>query len=78
MASYSSSRFLILLGPYDEDVDGGVDDDDSGVFLLLNTGNLCTKLCGSSAGNMGPFTSTIGTSTLSSRIKSILIHFTSS
>jgi len=46
VASYNSSRFLILLGPSDEDADDGVDDD-SGVFLLLNTGNLCTGLCGS-------------------------------
>jgi len=37
----------------DEDVDGGVDDD-SGVFILLNTGDLCTRLCGSFAGNIGP------------------------
>jgi len=43
VASYSSSRFLILLGSSDEDADGGVDDD-SGVFLLLNTGDLCTGL----------------------------------
>ncbi|KAI5565896.1 hypothetical protein BDE02_14G150200 [Populus trichocarpa] len=52
VASYNSSRFLILLGPSDdEDVAaGGVDDDAPGVFLLLNTGNLCTGLCGSAAG----------------------------
>jgi hypothetical protein len=77
VASYNSSRFLILLGSSDEDADGGVDDD-PGVFLLLNTGNLCTGLCGSSAGNIGPSASTVGTSTSSSRIKSIMIHFTSS
>ena len=54
MASYNSSRFLILLGLSDEVVDGGVDDgvddDAPGVFLLLNIGNLCTGLCGSTAG----------------------------
>jgi len=76
VASYNSSRFLILFGPSDEDEDkdGGVDDD-SGVFLLLNTGNLCTGLHGS-AGNIGLSVSTVGTSTSSSRIKSVLIHLT--
>jgi len=76
VASYNSSRFLILFGPSDEDEDkdGGVDDD-SGVFLLLNTGNLCTGLHGS-AGNIGLSASTVGTSTSSSRIKSVLIHLT--
>jgi len=77
VASYNSSRFLILLGSSDEDVDGGVDDDPS-VFLLLNTGNLCTGICGSSAGNIGPSASTVGTSISSSRIKSVLIHLTAS
>jgi hypothetical protein len=76
VASYNSSRFLILFGPSYEDDSGGVDDD-SGVFLLLNTGNLCTGLCGS-AGNIGPSASIVGTSTSSSRIKSVLIHLTAS
>ena len=75
MASYKSSRFLILLGSSDEDVNGDVDDD-RGVFLLLNTGNLCTRVCGSSTSNIGLFISTFGASTSSSRIKSILIHLT--
>jgi hypothetical protein len=39
VASYNSSRFLILLGTSDEDADDGVDDDPS-VFLLLNIGDL--------------------------------------
>ena len=77
MASYSSSRFLILLGSSDEDADGGVDDDAPGVFLLLNTGNLCTRLCGSAAGTIGSSTSTVGPSS-PSRIKSMLIHLTAS
>ncbi|KAL9383915.1 hypothetical protein Peur_024238 [Populus x canadensis] len=83
VASYNSSRFLILLGPSDdEDVAAGVDDDAPGVFLLLNTGNLCTGLCGSAAGiitglcgsaagTIGSSTSTVGTSS-PSRIKSML------
>ena len=75
VASYNSSRFLILLGSSDEDADGGVDDDPD-VFLLLNIGNLCTGLCGSSAGNIG--LSAVGTSTSFSRIKSVLIHLTAS
>jgi hypothetical protein len=62
VASYNSSRFLILLGASYEDADDGVDDD-PGVFLLLNTGDLCTGLCGSFAGNIGPSASTVGTST---------------
>ena len=77
MASYNSSRFLILLGSFYEDTDGGVDDD-PGVFFMLNTGDLCTGLCGSSTGNIGPSASTVGTSTLSSKIKSVLIHLTAS
>ena len=76
VASYNSSRFLILLGASYEDADDGVDDDSS-VFLLLNTGNLCSGLCGS-AGTIGPSASTVGTSTSSSRIKSMLIHLTAS
>ncbi|KAL9335586.1 hypothetical protein Peur_072767 [Populus x canadensis] len=82
VASYNSSRFLILLGPSDEDAAAGVDDDAPGVFLLLNTGNLCTGLCGSAAGiitglcgsaagTIGSSTSTVGTSS-PSRIKSML------
>jgi hypothetical protein len=82
-------KILILLGPSDdEDADGGVDDDAPGVFLLLNTGNLCTGLCGSAAGiitglcglaagTIGSSTSTVGTSS-PSRIKSMLIHLTAS
>jgi len=77
VASYNSSRFLILFCPSDEDADGGVDDD-SGVFLLLNTRDLCTGLCGSFAGNIGPSASIVGTSSSSSRIKSVLIHLTAS
>jgi len=77
VASYNSSRFLILLGSSNEDVDGGVDDD-SGMFLLLNTGDLCTGPCGSFGGNIGPSVSTVGTFTSSSRIKSMLIHLTAS
>ena len=77
MASYNSSRFLILLSSSDEDVDvdngPGID-----VLLLLNTGNLCTGLCCSSVGNIGPSASIVGTSTSSSRIKSVLIHLTAS
>jgi hypothetical protein len=42
VASYNSSRFLILLGTSDEDDDDGVGDD-PGVFLLLNTGDLCSS-----------------------------------
>jgi len=86
VALYSSSRFLILLDSSDEDADGGVDDDAPGVFLLLNTGNLCTRLCGSAAGiitglcgstagTIGSSTSTVGTSS-PLRIKSMLIHLT--
>jgi hypothetical protein len=71
VASYNSSRFLIVLGPSDEDADDGIDDD-SDVFLLLNTGNLCTGLYGF-VGNIGPSASTVGTSTSSSRIKSLLL-----
>eukprot|EP00258_Populus_trichocarpa_P040966 XP_024456985.1 receptor-like protein 1 [Populus trichocarpa] len=67
VASYNSSRFLILLGPSDEDAAAGVDDDAPGVFLLLNTGNLCTGLCGSAAGIItglcGSAAGTIGSST---------------
>jgi len=77
VASYNSFRFLILLGSSDEDADGGVDDD-PGVFLLLNTGNLCTRLHGSSAGNIGPSANIIGTFTSSSRIKLVPIHLTAS
>jgi len=75
VASYNSFRFLILLGPSDEDADSG---DDSGVFLLLNIGDLCTGLCGSFTGNIGPSASTVATSSSSSRIKSMLIHLTAS
>jgi len=77
VASYNSSRFLIFLGSSDEDVDV---DDGTGVdvLLLLNTGNLCTGLYSSSAGNIRPSASIVGTSTLSSRIKSVLIHLTAS
>ncbi|XP_073264475.1 nudix hydrolase 3-like [Populus alba] len=54
--------FLILIGLSDDDAVGGVDDDSpvdvDDVFLLLNTGNLCSGLCGSPAGNIGPSTST--------------------
>jgi len=75
--SYNSSRFLILLDSSDKDVDGGVGDD-SNVFLLLNTGDPCTGLCGSSADNIRPSASIVGTSTSSSRTKSVLIHLTSS
>jgi len=69
VALYKSSRFLILLGSSDEDVNGDVDDDPS-VFLLLNTGNLCARVCGSSASNIGLSISTFGTS---SDITSLLI-----
>jgi len=71
VALYKSSRFLILLGSSDEDVNGDVDvDDDPIVFLLLNTGNLCARVCGSSASNIGLSISTFGTS---SDITSLLI-----
>jgi len=71
VALYKSSRFLILLGSSDEDVNGDVDvDDDPSVFLLLNTGNLCARVCGSSASNIGLSISTFGTS---SDITSLLI-----
>jgi len=77
VASHNSSKFLILIGSSDEDANGDVDDDPSvDVFLLLNTRNLCTGLYGSSTGNIGPFASNVGTSTLSSRIRSVLIHLT--
>ena len=70
MASYKSSRFLILLGSFDEDVNGDVDDDPS-VFLLLNTGNLCTRDYNSSPSNIGLSMSTFGTSSyISSLLKS--------
>jgi len=81
VASYKSSKFFILLGSSDEDTNGDVDDDFGigiGVFLLLDTGNLCIGVCHSSAGNIGPSASIVGTSTLSSRIRSVLIHLTSS
>jgi len=45
-------------------------DDDPNVFLLLNTGNLCARVCGSSASNIGLSISTFGTS---SDITSLLI-----
>jgi hypothetical protein len=77
VASYNSSRFLILLGPSDEDADSGVDDD-SGVFFLLNIRDLCTGLYGSFAGKIEPSASTVGTSSSSSRIKSMMIHLTAS
>ena len=42
-ALYKSSKFLILLGSSNEDVDGSGDDDSTtNVFLLLNTRNICT------------------------------------
>jgi hypothetical protein len=45
-----SSRFLIILGSSDDDGDDDDDDDDDdlnvGVFLLLNTRNLCTRVFG--------------------------------
>jgi hypothetical protein len=75
VASYKFSRFLILLGSSDEDVNGDIDDD-HGVFLLLNTRNLCTRVCGSSTSNIGLSINTFSASTSSSRIKSILIHLT--
>ena len=78
MASYKSSRFFILLGSSDEDTNGDVDDDfGSGVFLFLNTGNMCIGVCRSSASNIGQSTSIVDTSTSSSRIRSVLIHLTS-
>jgi len=77
VASYKSSKFLILLGSSNEDGDGDDDDDPNvGMFLLMNTGNLCTRVCGSSAYIIGPSVSTINTSISSSMIKSILIHLT--
>ena len=79
MTSYESSRFLNLLGSSDEDANDDVDDDPSvGVFLLLNTWNLCIGVCGSSTGNIRHSISTVGISTSSSRIRSVLIHLTSS
>jgi len=79
VTSYKSSIFLILLGSFDENADNGNDEDpDVGVFLLLNTWNLCIGVCGSSIYTIGPFVSAIGTSTSSLRIRSILIHLTSS
>jgi hypothetical protein len=77
VASYKSSKFFILLGSSDEDTNGDVDDDlGIGVFLLLNIGNLCIGVCHSSVGNIGPSASIVGTSTSSSRIRSVLIHLT--
>jgi len=75
--SYNSSRFLILLDSSDGNASGGVGDD-SDVFLLLNTGDPCTGLYGSSADNIRPFASIVGTFISSSRIKSVLIHLTAS
>jgi hypothetical protein len=77
VASYKSSKFFILLGSSDEDTNGDVDDDlGIGVFLLLNIGNLCIGVYHSSVGNIGPSASIVGTSTSSSRIRSVLIHLT--
>ena len=79
MESYKYSRFFILLGSSDEDTNGDVDDDFSiGVFLFLNTGNMCIGVCRSSASNIGKSTSIVDTFTSSSRIRSVLIHLTSS
>jgi len=79
VTSYKSSIFLILLGSFDENVDNVNDEDpDVGVFLLLNTRNLCIGVCGSSIYTIELFVSAIGTSTSSLRIRSILIHLTSS
>jgi len=75
--SYNSYRFLILLDSSDGDADGGVSDD-SDVFLLLNTEDPCTRLCGSSADNIRPAASIVSTFTSSSRIKLVLIHLTAS
>jgi hypothetical protein len=79
VTSYKSSIFLIFLGSFDENADNDNDEDpDVGVFLLLNTWNLCTGVCGSSIYIIGPSVSAIGTFTSSLRIRSILIHLTSS
>jgi len=76
VASYKSSKFIILLGSSNEDGNGDDDDPNVGMFLLMNTGNLCTRVCGSSAYIIGPSISTISTSISSSMIKSMLIHLT--
>jgi hypothetical protein len=44
----------------------------------LNTGNMCIGVCRSSTSNIGPSTSIVDISTSSSRIRSVLIHLTSS
>jgi len=74
VALYKYSRFLILLEwllSFDDD-----DNPDVGVFLLLNTWNLCTRVYGSSACTIKPSINIVGTSISSLRIRSILIHLT--
>ena len=62
MASYKSSKFLILLSSSNENGDGDDDDPNVGMFLLMNTRNLCTGVCGSFAYIIRPSISTTNTS----------------
>ncbi|KAB5538000.1 hypothetical protein DKX38_015533 [Salix brachista] len=53
-------QFLILLGSFDEDASGDIDDAPGvGEFLLLNTGKLCTGDRGSSYSTFGSSASTV-------------------
>jgi hypothetical protein len=75
VTSYKSSKFLILLGSSNKNTDGGGGDDPNiDVFLLLNTGNMCTKVYGSFVGTIRLFVSIINTFSLSSRIIPVPIY----